>query len=123
MDKEENNNIFDHKLVKKICIVLYFISLATFVVGWLWKFADYIKLYKGNSDPFIIFIFIMSLVFSPFLLMLAIYPLYAIAYIADKNRQIVEEQEVIEHLLAKIAVLEQEAKAKNNEEENKEVTE
>ena len=122
MDREDDN-IFNHKLMKKICIALYFILLAIFVVVWTWRFCDYIKINKNHIDAFEVFIYILSLVLSPLVMLIIVYPLYAIAYIADKNRQIVEEQEVIEHLLAKIAVLEQETKTKNNEEENKEVIE
>jgi Na+-transporting NADH:ubiquinone oxidoreductase subunit NqrC len=133
MDREDNS-LFSHNLMKKICIVLYFILLIGVVVSLIWRFYLYVNLYKDDVEGFIIFIFILSFFLSPFVVLIIVYPLYAIAYIADKNRQILKEQQVVHYLLIKITAIEQdnnamnkellkEAKAKNNEEEKKEVTE
>ena len=131
MDREDDN-IFNHKLMKKICVLLYFVLLIATIVSLIWRLSVYLK-YIDKPDAFIIFIFIISMALSPIIILIIVYPLYAIAYIADKNRQILKEQQVVHYLLVKITAIEQdnnamnkellkEAKAKNKEEEKTEVT-
>ena len=106
-----DEGIFSHRKVKTYCVVIYIIFLITTYTALIWNLVNYIN-NNPYMDAFIVFILVASLLFAPILLLLLIYPLYSLAYIADKNKQINEEQLIIEQLLARLVISEEKKETK-----------
>ena len=113
MKNDESKGLFGYDTVKKICIFIYFILV---ILGWVCiiiNLISYIEKHKDYIDAIVILYAVIGIGLVPILVMLMVYPLYALAYISEKNHQIREEQEIIEHLVARIVINEDKEKDNN----------
>ena len=91
--------LFSFNFMKKFCVIIYLVFLSILIVAILWHLIDYIR-GNNNIDALTVFLILVKLFLTPFLLLLVVYPVYALAYISNKNKQIIDEQQIIERLLS-----------------------
>lgn len=108
MEKEETGveGIFNYNRIKIICVAIYFLLL---LLAWTLILFSMLTYINDNTyiNSFVILKHVIAFFVTPLVLLLIIYPLYALAYISEKSKRINEEQIIIEHLLARIAVNEE----------------
>ncbi len=110
-NKSSKNSI--HNLIKIICVIVYFISLIVYYVCMASLLSE---IFKGSFISALhVFLIIFSMFVAPIVLLVLIYPFYALAHLCQKADIIDDRQKEIEMLVAKIVVEEREA---NNHKDN-----
>ena len=105
-------NLFKHNTVKSFCVIVYFTLLIFFYVCMVLLLID---IFKDNVISALnVFLIISSMVIAPIVLMVFMYPIYALAHLCQKVEVIDDRQKEIELLIAKIVVEERENNNKNN---------
>ena len=105
MMNELNNmsdRFFNFKLIKSICIIMYFVLLILeyfLDLWWLYNIID-----SKDINTLYVILDVIVIIVAPFIILILIFPIYALAYLCEKNKRISEEQLVIERMVGKIIV-------------------
>ena len=114
MEQDGSKGLFGYSTMKKICIFFYF---ALVILGWACiciYLLDYIEKNKNYINAVYILYCIIAFGLVPIFAMIIVYPIYSLAFISEKNVQMNNEQKVIEHLIARITILEDEINKKDS---------
>ena len=102
-NKSISDSIFKHDLIKKICVVMYFVFLICFYASMFYVIITSVYFSK-KIDVLYIILMICSMLIAPFVFLLLLYPIYALAHLCQKSEKNNDNQKEIELLITKLII-------------------